>query len=154
MISLIQRVKNAFVIVNNNIIGEINIGLLVLIGVAEGDDEKDVNYIAEKIVNLRIFSDENDKFNYSLLDIKGELLVISQFTLLGETRKGRRPNFSKAAKPDVAELQFNKLIEKLKTFDIYIQTGLFGAHMEVSLCNDGPVTLILDSTISRRGNKI
>ncbi|QEK12073.1 D-tyrosyl-tRNA(Tyr) deacylase [Crassaminicella thermophila] len=145
MRAVIQRVKNASVSVDNNITGKINKGLLVLLGVEEEDGEKDLNYLAEKIVNLRIFEDENDKMNLSLLDIGGEMLVVSQFTLLGDCRKGRRPNFMNAAKPEKANDLYVKFVQKCKIYGIKVETGVFQAHMEVNLCNDGPVTILIDS---------
>lgn len=147
MRAVIQRVTRASVEVDKNIIGEIEKGLLVFLGVGHEDDEKDIDYLVEKIVNLRIFEDENEKMNLSLRDIEGDILVISQFTLQGDVRKGRRPNFSGAAKPILAEPLYLKFIEKCKTYEELrrIEMGAFGADMKIDLLNDGPVTILLDS---------
>jgi D-tyrosyl-tRNA(Tyr) deacylase len=143
--AVVQRVSRANVSVNNEITGEIDKGLLVLLGVEENDDLDDVKYMVEKIVNLRIFEDENEKMNLSLLDIEGELLVVSQFTLLGDCRKGRRPNFMQAAKPEKADELYNIFVEKSKEKGIKVETGVFQEHMIVNLSNDGPVTILVDS---------
>jgi D-tyrosyl-tRNA(Tyr) deacylase len=143
--AVVQRVSRANVSVNNEITGEIDKGLLVLLGVEENDDLDDVKYMVEKIVNLRIFEDENEKMNLSLLDIEGELLVVSQFTLLGDCRKGRRPNFMQAAKPKKADELYNIFVEKSKEKGIKVETGVFQEHMIVNLSNDGPVTILVDS---------
>ncbi len=145
MRAVVQRVNNSQVLVNNEIVGSINNGLLVLLGIGEDDNTEDVNYLSEKIVNLRIFEDDEDKLNLSLLDIKGELLVVSQFTLFGDCRKGRRPNFMSAAKPSIAKPLYKKFVQKCEDYDLKVQTGKFGGHMEVKLVNDGPVTMLLDS---------
>lgn len=145
MRAVIQRVSTANVRVNDEMVSLINKGLLVLLGVANEDTEEDVNYLSDKIVNLRIFEDENDKMNLSLLDVNGELLVVSQFTLLGDTRKGKRPNFMNAAPADKANELYLKFVQKVCTYGINVKTGVFGQHMDVSLINDGPVTIILDS---------
>lgn len=145
MRAVVQRVSRANVSVNNEITGEIDKGLLVLLGVEENDDLDDVKYMVEKIVNLRIFEDENEKMNLSLLDIEGELLVVSQFTLLGDCRKGRRPNFMQAAKPKKADELYNIFVEKSKEKGIKVETGVFQEHMIVNLSNDGPVTILVDS---------
>ncbi|TCO79841.1 D-aminoacyl-tRNA deacylase [Marinisporobacter balticus] len=145
MRAVIQRVSCASVMVDGSILGEIDKGFLVLLGVEEDDEEKDLEYMAEKIVNLRIFEDEFEKMNLSILDIRGDMLIVSQFTLLGDCRKGRRPNFMNAAKPEKANDLYMKFVEKCKTYGIKVETGVFRAHMEVSLCNDGPVTMLMDS---------
>ncbi|RKD28017.1 D-tyrosyl-tRNA(Tyr) deacylase [Caminicella sporogenes DSM 14501] len=145
MRAVVQRVNQANVTVNGEIKGSIDKGLMVLLGVEEGDNVKDVEYMVEKIVNLRIFEDENEKMNLSLLDIKGELLVVSQFTLLGDCRKGRRPNFMNAAKPDVANELYKLFVSKSREKGLKVETGVFQAHMVVNLSNDGPVTILVDS---------
>jgi D-tyrosyl-tRNA(Tyr) deacylase len=142
---VIQRVLKASVTVENKICGEIGRGLLVLLGVEDMDSEEDVVYLAEKISNLRIFEDENDKMNLSLLDVNGDMLVVSQFTLHGDCRKGRRPNFMKAANAELAEKLYLKFIDECKKYVSKIEKGKFQAHMEVTLTNDGPVTILLDS---------
>jgi len=143
--ALLQRVTASSVTVDNKVIGQIGQGFLILLGVAGDDSEKDADYLAEKIINLRIFSDDNSKFNLSALQIKAELLVISQFTLLADARKGRRPSFTMAAPPEVAETLYKYFIERLSGTGLKVQTGIFGAHMLVSIANDGPVTIMLDS---------
>ncbi len=147
MRAVIQRVTSAGVEVDGQLVSEIGEGILLLLGVAEDDTEKELNYIFEKIVNLRIFEDDNQKMNLSLKDIEGSILVVSQFTLCGDTNKGRRPNFSAAAKPDKAEPLYEEFIKKCKDDpDIKaVGTGVFGADMNVKLENDGPVTIIVDS---------
>lgn len=145
MRSVIQRVKSAQVTANGEVIGKIGNGLLVLLGVCDEDTQKDMTWLADKIAGLRIFTDENDKMNLSLSDIDGEVLVVSQFTLYGDCKKGRRPNFTAAGKPDYAEEMYNKFTEYLKGQVKNVETGEFGADMLVSLENDGPVTLIIDS---------
>jgi len=145
MKAVIQRVKESSVSVNNKIVGRIGKGLMILLGVAENDTKEAANYLAKKIVNLRIFEDGNQKMNRSLLDISGEILIISQFTLLGDCRKGRRPSFIHAAGPVEAEFLYEYFVYKIKEMGVHAQKGKFGAMMAVSLVNDGPVTLILDS---------
>ena len=145
MRAVVQRVASSKVIVDESTIGEINKGLLILLGVTHEDTSKDVDYLLDKIVNLRKFEDENDKMNLSLKDVKGELLVVSQFTLYGDCRKGRRPNFTNAAKPDLATSLYEEFIDKAKKEGIKVRTGKFGAHMMVDLVNDGPVTILIDS---------
>ncbi|SCG83548.1 D-tyrosyl-tRNA(Tyr) deacylase [Proteiniborus sp. DW1] len=145
MRAVIQRVSTANVRVNDEMVSIINKGLLVLLGVGHDDTEEDINYLSDKIVNLRIFEDENDKMNLSLLDVNGELLVVSQFTLFGDTRKGKRPNFMNAAPANIANNIYMKFVEKCKTYGINVKNGVFGEHMDVSLINDGPVTIIIDS---------
>lgn len=142
---VLQRAKEASVKVNGNITGQINNGLVILVGVTHEDTEKDVQYLAEKIVHLRIFEDEQGKMNLSLKDIGGKILSISQFTLYGDCRKGRRPNFMQAAKPDYANELYEQLNDQLRALGVEVETGFFGEHMEVSLINDGPVTIILDT---------
>lgn len=142
---LVQRVSYASVEVNKKIIGKIDKGLLVFLGITHTDNEEKVDYLVEKLLNLRIFNDENDKMNLSLKDIKGKLLIISQFTLYADTKKsGNRPSFTNAAKPEHANKLYKYFIEKCKEKNINVQTGQFGAHMNVELLNDGPVTIILE----------
>lgn len=145
MRAVVQRVKSSNVKVDENIVGKINKGLLVLLGVEDADTDEDIEYLAEKICNLRIFEDENGKLNLSLIDIAGSLLVVSQFTLYGDCRKGRRPNFMMAAKPEYAEKMYLKFVDECKKYVGSVETGKFQAYMEVEIINDGPVTLILDS---------
>lgn len=142
---VVQRSKNASVTVEGNITGQISEGLVLLVGVTHEDREEDAAYLADKIVNLRIFEDENEKMNLSLLDVGGEILSVSQFTLYGDCRKGRRPNFMQAAKPDQASQIYDTFNRLLREKGIRVATGQFGAMMDVALVNDGPVTLIMDS---------
>jgi len=145
MRAVVQRVSSSKVTVDGELTGEINKGLLVLLGVTHDDTSKDVDYIIDKVLNLRIFEDENEKMNLSLKDVCGELLVVSQFTLYGDCRKGRRPSFSNAARPEVATKLYEEFIDKARKEGIVTQTGMFGAHMMVDLTNDGPVTILLES---------
>ncbi len=144
---VIQRVTESHVNVDGNTIGKIDKGLLVFLGVGNEDDKSDVAYLSEKVVNLRIFEDEDGKMNLSLLDIGGDLLIISQFTLQGDIRKGRRPNFGGAAKSEISEPLYLEFIDRCKMYDEInkVETGEFGADMKVSLINDGPVTILIDS---------
>ena len=142
---VVQRVTSSKVIVNDNVIGSINKGFNLLIGFSKEDTEEDLLYLKDKIINLRIFEDENDKMNLSLLDVKGDILAISQFTLYGDCRKGRRPNFMEAEGGDKAKALYERFIELLKETNLKTETGEFGAHMKVDIQNDGPVTIILDS---------
>lgn len=145
MKAVIQRVKKASVTVSGETVAKIGQGLLVLLGVGEGDTEKDAEYLVDKIVNLRIFADKNDKMNLSALETRGEILAVSQFTLYGDTKKGRRPSFVEAAEPQKAEALFNYFVNKLKETGLKVETGKFRAMMLVEILNDGPVTIILDS---------
>lgn len=145
MRAVIQRVNFSSVIVEGQVVGAIQAGLNVLLGVEEGDSAQDVAYMAEKIVNLRIFEDSDEKMNHSLLHVHGEMLCISQFTLLGDCRKGRRPNFMSAAKPDIANALYELFVKTVEGYGIHVQTGQFQAHMIVDIQNDGPVTVIMDS---------
>jgi len=145
MKALLQRVTRASVSIEGQTIAQIGPGLVALVGVAQGDTERDVRYLVEKSVNLRIFSDENGKFNFSLLDTRGELLAVSQFTLLADTRKGRRPSFVEAAPPGEAETLFDTFVETAKAAGIRVASGLFQQHMMVEIYNDGPVTILMDS---------
>ncbi|HSQ90354.1 D-aminoacyl-tRNA deacylase [Romboutsia sp.] len=148
MRAVVQRVSSSKVTVDDRITGEISKGLLVLLGVTHEDTSKDVDYMIDKILNLRIFEDENEKMNLSLKDVGGELLVVSQFTLYGDCRKGKRPSFSNAARPDLATKLYEEFVEKAKSQDVVVGTGEFGAHMMVDLTNDGPVTILLESNKS------
>ena len=145
MRAVIQRVKKSSVTVNDKITGKISSGLLVLLGVSREDEIKDADYLADKITNLRVFEDENAKMNRSLLETGGEMLVVSQFTLLGNCRKGRRPSFTKAAGPDKAKQLYEYFVSQVKLKGVKVKTGKFRAVMDVSLINDGPVTLIVES---------
>ncbi|MBI4283088.1 MAG: D-tyrosyl-tRNA(Tyr) deacylase [Chloroflexi bacterium] len=142
---LLQRVTLASVSVGGEVVGSIGRGLVVLVGIANGDTEKDVSYLAQKTVNLRLFPDEAGRFNLSALDIKGELLVVSQFTLLAAARKGRRPSFSEAAAPAQAGALFEQFLEQVSAYGLKVATGRFQQHMQVEIHNDGPVTIMLDS---------
>ncbi|MFQ5931113.1 MAG: D-aminoacyl-tRNA deacylase [Nitrospiraceae bacterium] len=148
MKAVIQRVTRASVEVDGQPIGSIGAGMLVLLGVAREDGESDVRYMIEKISALRIFSDQQGKMNLSVAEVGGALLVVSQFTLLGDTGKGRRPGFDRAAPPDQARALYNRVIDGLKGRGLRTETGVFGAYMNVTLENDGPVTFILDSRAS------
>ncbi len=150
MRSVVQRVSEASVTVGGEVIGAIGKGLLVLLGVSRGDTEEDAKLLASKIAVLRIFSDDRGKFNLSLLDVEGSALVVSQFTLHANVRKGRRPSFNNAAPPEVAEPLVNRFVELLEQEGVHVETGRFGATMQVRLCNDGPVTLILDTEDLKR----
>ena len=145
MKALLQRVTGASVSVGGEVVGRIGRGLVVFVGVASGDTEKDAQYLVEKTVNLRIFADEAGKFNLSALDIKGELLLVSQFTLLADTRKGRRPSFVEAAPPAQAEQLFDQFVEQARAAGLRVETGRFQQYMQVEIHNDGPVTILLDS---------
>ena len=145
MKAVIQRVKSASVSVDDKIIGEIATGFLILLGVEQSDTQDDLNYLVKKTVGLRIFKDNNKNMNLSIKDIDGEALVVSQFTLYADTSRGRRPSFIKAANPEEAESMYQQFCEQLTMKNISVQTGKFGAMMDVSLVNDGPVTIMLDS---------
>ncbi len=145
MKALLQRVTAASVSVDGEVVGRIGRGLVVLVGVANGDTEEDVEYLSTKTVGLRIFADETGKFNLSVEDVAGELLVVSQFTLLASTRKGRRPGFTDAAPPEVAEPLFLRYVERLAFGGLGVATGRFQQYMQVEIHNDGPVTVMLDS---------
>ncbi|GGA69191.1 D-aminoacyl-tRNA deacylase [Ornithinibacillus halotolerans] len=147
MRAIIQRAKDAKVTVEQEIVGEIEYGLVILLGVTHEDTEEDAKYLANKVVHLRIFEDEQEKMNKSLKDVQGEILSISQFTLYGDTRKGRRPNFMQAAKPEQANTLYKQFNQLLIEQGIKVETGIFGAMMDVQLTNVGPVTLILDSKV-------
>lgn len=145
MIAVLQRVSEAKVVVDGHVTGEIGRGLVVLLGVHREDSENDCNFLVEKTVTLRIFSDENGKMNHSLADTGGTALVVSQFTLVSDWRKGRRPSFTSAAAPETAEQLYVHFMDGLKERNIPVESGEFGAMMQVQLVNDGPVTLVLDS---------
>lgn len=145
MKALIQRVKNAKVTVGGKIVGQIGTGFLVLLGVAPTDTQKDIEFLADKIKNLRVFEDANEKMNLSLLDVKGEVLVVSQFTLYADCKRGRRPSFTDAAAPEFAKEMYTKFVQEFKNAGISTQEGVFGAMMDVELVNAGPVTIMLDS---------
>ncbi|MDX8364090.1 D-aminoacyl-tRNA deacylase [Cytobacillus sp. IB215665] len=142
---VVQRAKNGKVIVNEQTVGEVSHGLMLLVGVTHADTEEDAKYLAEKIVNLRIFEDDNGKMNLSLLDVGGQVLSVSQFTLYGDCRKGRRPNFMEAAKPEQAKAIYDLFNKQLMNNGAIVETGQFGKMMDVDFVNDGPVTLIIDS---------
>jgi len=143
--ALLQRVTEASVSVAGEIVGRIGQGLVVFVGVASGDTEKDAHYLAQRTVNLRIFPDKEGRFNLSILDINGELLVVSQFTLLADTRKGRRPSFIEAAPPAPAEALFEQFVQQARTTGLKVETGRFQQYMQVEIHNDGPVTILLDT---------
>ena len=141
---LIQRVKNASVTIENEIYSNINQGILALVGIDKGDGPDELQKSAKKRANLRIFPDENDKMNRSILDINGEMLIVSQFTLCGDCKKGTRPSFDKSAPPEIANKLYEDFVVEIKKYGIKVQTGKFGAMMDVSLVNDGPVTFMIE----------
>ncbi|MGE5405393.1 MAG: D-aminoacyl-tRNA deacylase [Candidatus Saccharibacteria bacterium] len=145
MRAVVQRARRGKVTVEDRVAGEIGVGLVVLIGVKDGDGAADAEYIADKLVNLRIFEDEEGKMNRSVSDLGGQVLAISQFTLYGDVRKGRRPSFTGAAPPEEGLAWFNRTLEEIRKRGIAVDTGEFGEHMVVEIINDGPVTIILDS---------
>ncbi|OPZ79461.1 MAG: D-tyrosyl-tRNA(Tyr) deacylase [Alphaproteobacteria bacterium ADurb.Bin438] len=147
MKALIQRVKNASVTIDGKVNGQINQGLCVLLGVGPKDSEKDIDWLSEKLINLRIFEDENGKMNLSLRDIDGQMLIISQFTLYGDCSRGRRPSFVYSAPPDMANELYEKFVAKIRSLGIIAETGIFGADMQVSILNDGPVTFMIESEL-------
>jgi len=143
--ALLQRVSEASVSVGGEVVGRIGQGLVVFVGVAAGDSEEDAEYLVTKTVGLRIFADDSGRFNHSAADVNGELLLVSQFTLLASTRKGRRPGFTEAAPPEVAEELFERFVERARATGLTVATGRFQQHMQVEIHNDGPVTIMLDS---------
>ncbi len=146
MRGVVQRVKESKVVVDGEVVGKIGKGIILLLGVGKDDSEKDARWIADKVVNLRIFEDEDGKMNRSLLDVEGELLVVSQFTLYGDARKGRRPSFTDAAPPEVGKKLYEYFVDYVKErYPIKVETGIFQAMMEVHIVNWGPVTILLDS---------
>ncbi len=147
MKALIQRVNNASVSVSNKVIGSIGPGLLVFVGIANDDSENDARYLANKIVNLRIFGNEASEFALSALEIQGEILIISQFTLLANSRKGRRPSFTEAAPPGRAKALYDSFVDQVRSTSLRVETGIFQEYMMVEIHNDGPVTLLLESKI-------
>ena len=151
MKALIQRVKRASVSIEGKLYSSISSGLLVFLGVEKDDEKVNAEKLAQKVINLRVFEDENDKMNLSLKDVAGEVLVVSQFTLYGDCRKGKRPSFIAAARPETAIPLYERFVAELMDHDLHVETGWFGADMEVSLINDGPVTLILDTEEMRTG---
>lgn len=145
MRAVVQRVTRASVTVDEKVVGKIGKGLVILLGVRNEDTEKDAEFLAEKCANLRIFADDKGKFNLSALDVGGEMLVVSQFTLYGDTRKGRRPSFIEAAPPEISQPLYKHFIQHLKSLGLKVEEGIFGAMMLVEIHNDGPVTLIVES---------
>lgn len=145
MRAVVQRINEGKVVVDGNITGEIQQGLLVYLGVGGEDSLQDVKYMTDKITNLRVFEDDNEKMNLSLLDVKGKMLVVSQFTLYGDCRKGRRPNFTEAAKPEIADELYKEFVKECEALGVSVETGVFQAHMLVHSINDGPVTIMIDS---------
>lgn len=145
MRAVVQRVSQARVTVDGELVGQISAGLMVLIGVGTNDTSADARQLAEKIVGLRIFADDEGKMNRSLVDMGGQLLAVSQFTLWGDCRQGRRPSFIAAARPEQAEILYEEFLTQARTLGVHVETGRFQTHMEVSLTNDGPVTLLVDT---------
>jgi D-tyrosyl-tRNA(Tyr) deacylase len=146
MKAVLQRVSKASVEINSNIVANINFGLLILIGIEDDDSQEDINWLSQKIINLRIFGDENEVMNLSVKDIQGEIIIVSQFTLHASTKKGNRPSYIKASKPEIAVPLYEKFVLQMELeLGKKIQTGKFGADMKVALVNDGPVTIIIDS---------
>lgn len=148
MIAVIQRVRSGSVSVEGRVIGRIGTGMVTLLGVSDTDEPADVDFLVQKLVHMRIFEDESGKMNRSIGEIGGAMLVVSQFTLLGDCRKGRRPSFVRAARPEQAIPLYERFVEQVRTTGIPVETGQFGAMMDVSLVNDGPVTLIVESRVS------
>lgn len=143
---VLQRVSKASVEINRNIVANINLGLLILVGIEDSDSPEDILWLSSKITNLRIFADENNVMNLSIKDIKGEIIVVSQFTLHASTKKGNRPSYIKASKPEIAIPLYESFVKQIETeLGKKVQTGIFGADMKVSLVNDGPVTIVIDS---------
>jgi D-tyrosyl-tRNA(Tyr) deacylase len=145
MKALVQRVSQASVSVSDRIVGKIGRGLVVFLGVAQGDSKEDATHLAHKVTNLRIFANESSKFSLSALDTRGDILVVSQFTLLGDTRKGRRPDFTAAAPPELAKELYGFFVDQVRATGLRVETGLFQEHMLVEIYNDGPVTISVES---------
>lgn len=152
MKALVQRVSKASVTVNESIVGDIGRGVVIFLGVAQGDTKEDADYLADKVVNQRVFADEASHFALSALEVGADLLVISQFTLLADTRKGRRPSFTDAAPPDIAEELYRFFVERVRSSGLKVATGLFQEHMLVEIHNDGPVTILLESKTRKQTN--
>ncbi len=152
MKALVQRVSKASVSVNDDVVGKIGPGLVVLLGVAQDDSREDAHYLAHKVANLRIFAHEASRFAHSALETGGEILVISQFTLLGDSRKGRRPSFIEAAPPELAEELYGFFVEEVRATGLKVETGLFQEHMMVEIHNDGPVTLLVESKTRKQSH--
>lgn len=152
MRALVQRVTQALVTVEDALVGQIDAGLVILLGVRDGDTDEQADWLADRVVHLRIFNDDEGRFDRSLHDIQGGALVVPQFTLYGDARRGRRPSFTAAALPGEAEPLYERFCQQIREQDIHVETGSFGAHMLVEIHNDGPVTIMLDTDISRRGN--
>ena len=148
MRAVVQRVNSSHVAVDGKIVGKIGKGLMVLVGITKEDDRADIEYLKDKIVNLRIFEDIEGKMNLSLLDVKGEMLIVSQFTLYGDCRKGRRPNFMQALSGEQAESLYEEFVMECKKEELKVETGMFGADMQVLIENDGPVTILIDSIMN------
>jgi len=144
--AVVQRVESASVFVNGKVEGEIGNGLLIFLGISTDDSEEDISYITSKILNLRIFNDQDGKMNLSILDSRGDLLVVSQFTLYGDCRRGNRPSYSKAADSELAESIYQKFLKNLRNSGLKVEEGVFGAFMSVNLTNSGPVTILVDSS--------
>ena len=153
MRAVLQRVSNASVSVDGIVLGRIGVGLVLFVAIKHDDTDEDIEYLTEKIINMRVFGNLEGRFDRSLIDVEGDLLVISQFTLYADTRKGRRPSFTNSATAAEAEPRFNKLLQRLSEHNITVETGRFGGMMEVSLVNDGPVTIILDSGDRHKARK-
>ena len=153
MRALVQRVTEASVEIESDTVGSIGAGLLVLLGVSADDEETDAEYLVPKIVNLRIFADDANRFNRSVVDVGGEVMVVSQFTLYADTRRGRRPDFTRAAPPDLAERLYEHTVSLLRESGLTVATGRFQAYMQVKSRNDGPVTIMLDSTDRHRSRR-
>lgn len=147
MRAVVQRVRRAQVEVEQKIVGQIEIGLVVLLGVQQGDTQRDIEYLVDKSVGLRVFPDADGKMNLSVREVGGSLLVVSQFTLLGDCRKGKRPSFVQAAAPEIAKQMYEQFIGRLRQQGLPVATGVFQADMQLTLCNDGPVTIVLDSRL-------
>ena len=145
MIAILQRVTSAQVYINEKIYNKINKGLLIFLGISQDDTKEDIKYLINKILELRIFNDINNKMNLSITNIKGDILVVSQFTLLANTKRGRRPSFTGSANPNLAKQLYDLFLDKIKTYDLNVKTGEFGALMDVKLTNNGPATFILNS---------